>query len=104
MDRIFWLIIGLILFFIAIQILIKITSLVVKIFIWCAIGFLCLYMINYLVFPIIKIKPLPVKEFIYKQITKKDINKNIDQEIDKEIESKVKPIIEKIDKNIKQEK
>ncbi len=95
MDKFFWFIIVVILILILVQILIKITSLVFKIFLWLIIGFLFLYLANYLILPMVSIKSFPIKEFIYKKIINKDIN-NIDKKIQKEIKFKLKSIIDKI--------
>jgi energy-coupling factor transporter transmembrane protein EcfT len=89
MDKLLWFLISIVLLFILIVVVIKITSLLIRILLWCVIGFLCIYLINYFFLPKIGKTPLPIKEFFYK--SKQGFNK----QIEKEISDKLKSVVEK---------
>ncbi len=66
MDKLLWFLFSIVLLIILIIVVIKVTSLLIRILLWCIIGFLCIYLINYFFLPKIGKTSLPIKEFFYK--------------------------------------
>jgi len=91
MDKLLWFLISIVLLLILIIVVIKVTSLLVRILLWCAIGFLCIYLINYFFLPKMGKRPLPIKEFFYKSKQSLGFNK----QTEKEISDKLKSVVEK---------
>jgi len=69
---------------ILIKLFLKITSLILKIFLWVCIFFAAVYILNYYFLPKLGYQPLPIKEWISK-ITKEKIKLSVENSVEKQL-------------------
>ncbi len=87
-----------------IKVLLKLTSLMIKILVWFCLVVLAVYVLNYYILPRVGWTPLPINEFISKELAENKVNEKLVYQFEK-TKNNLKPKLKEfIDKKLSEEK